>query len=193
MGRRGLLHTLGSASAMRKRPSLLSTTPAAAVRFHRVLHAVESDPASVNRHRRCPVSVLLSHHRCLIPRHHRPVLMLCHSDDDEKPIGHCLLFGCHVVMGDVAPGLCVSTGMRGRGELSSSAFFRLVMGAPGPLWWYRYLALLSSRVPDVKCAFVLGRQGAASSLCWRSAPSVDGGDTWLLWRWWWAVAVIGGR
>ena len=64
MGRRGLSHTLGSASATRKRASLLPTTPAAAVRFHLVLDTVKSDPASVNRRRPCPISVLLSHHRC---------------------------------------------------------------------------------------------------------------------------------
>ena len=76
--------------------------------------------------------------------------------------------------------VCVSTGMGGGGELSSPAFFRLVMGARGPLWWYRYLALPTSRAPDIECAFVLGRQGAACSLCWRSSPSVGSGDTWPL-------------
>ena len=40
--------------------------------------------------------------------HGRPVLVLCHSDDDEQQISRCSSFGCHVVMGDVAPGLCVS-------------------------------------------------------------------------------------
>ena len=40
--------------------------------------------------------------------HGRPVLVLCHSDDDKQQISRCSSFGCHVVMGDVAPGLCVS-------------------------------------------------------------------------------------
>ena len=65
-GEERALHTLGSACATRKRPSLLSTTPAAAVRFHLVLDTVESDPASLNRRHRCPISVLLSHQRSLV-------------------------------------------------------------------------------------------------------------------------------
>ena len=39
--------------------------------------------------------------------HRRPILVLCRSDDDEQQSSRCSLFGCHIVMGDVAPGLCV--------------------------------------------------------------------------------------
>ena len=45
-------------------------------------------------------------------------------------------------------------------------------GSSSPCVMVAVSALPTSRASDVECAFVLGRQGAASSLCWRSSPSV---------------------
>ena len=55
--------------------------------LHLVFEAAESDPASMNRRCRCPVSFASSLSGDVVPRHRRPVLVLCHSDDDEQPIG----------------------------------------------------------------------------------------------------------
>ena len=46
--------------------------------------------------------------------------MLCHSDDDEQPIGRCLSFGCHVAMGGVEPGLCLCDYRNGSVALPTS-------------------------------------------------------------------------
>ena len=73
---------------------------------------------SVNHRRRRPrfrVVVASSLSVDVVPSHRRPVLVLYHSEDDKQPIGRCSLFGCHVAMGDMAPGLCVIMRMGGRG------------------------------------------------------------------------------
>ena len=49
-------------------------------------------------------------------------------------------------------------------------------GCSSPLCGGSISTLLTSCMSNIKCAFALGRQGAASSLCWRSSPSMGGGD-----------------
>ena len=79
-------------------------SPFHVIQFHDI-HQKEHEPSSSSSRFRVVVASSLSGD--VVPCHCRPGLALCLSNDDEEPIGRCSSFGCHVAMGDVAPGLCV--------------------------------------------------------------------------------------
>ena len=80
----------------------------------------------------------------VVPCHHRPVLVLCHSDDNEQPIGRCSSFVCHVVMGDMAPGLSMWLEEWEGGDSLAHCIVDDADGSSSP-----FVVVAASRIPDL--------------------------------------------
>jgi hypothetical protein len=65
------------------------------------------------------------------------IVMLCRSNDDKQQLGCCSLFGCHIGISDMAPGLSVVMAVEGSNTSHSSTDSGRNPGIPPELTGFR--------------------------------------------------------